>query len=91
MAFKGMDVDILTGVHTQLTSLQGQLDTLIQQLTTQVNTAHEHWDGSDSTQFESEWASSHKVALTNASHAITSFASKLNSNIQAQEQTSSTY
>lgn len=91
MAFKGMDVDVLTNVHTQLTSLQGQLDTLIQSLTTQVNTAHENWKGNDSAQFESDWNSNHKGALTNASHAITAFAATLNKNIMAQDTVSSQY
>lgn len=90
MANKGMDTDIARSVHTQLGGLHTQLTTLINNIGTQVSTVHGVWHGTDSTQFESEWSSVHRPALTNAANALEQFARTLMSNITNQETTSST-
>ncbi|MBD2758113.1 WXG100 family type VII secretion target [Yimella sp. cx-573] len=90
MANKGMDTDIARGVHSQLTGLHGQLTNLISSIGSQVTTVHGAWDGADSIQFESEWSSVHRPALTNAASALEQFARTLMNNITTQETTSGT-
>lgn len=88
MALSGMDVDVVTGAHSQLMSLHSQLTSLISSLGTQVSTATSNWHGTDSARFESEWNGTHRRNLDQAAQAIADFAQHLQREIQQQQQAS---
>ena len=91
MAMEGMDISVMTGVHGKLVSLQGQLESVMSGLGSEVSTAAGAWKGPDSTQFENDWNSDYRPALSRLGTELQQYAQKVQQHIQRQQQTSATF
>ena len=89
MALVGMDTDLATSQHTQL-STQGEqaIQQIIQTLDSLLGQIADNWRGNDSTNFHNDWQSTHRTQLSNIATSLGDFATTFNNNIQQQIQTS---
>ena len=88
MARLGMDVDEVERISGQLGQQHGNLEQLINQVTTLVNSAVAAWDGQDAQHFQTTWNSQYKPNLTQASQAIQELSETAKRNAQEQREVS---
>lgn len=87
MAMEGMDVEVVTGLHTQMSSLSQQLESIVTTMPGVVNHLEAAWRGADASRFVSEWPT-YQGQLQNALHALQAITQTTFVNLQQQEQAS---
>jgi uncharacterized protein YukE len=90
MAFEGMDVDAVSGIYHQMTSLSQQLQSIVTSMPSLVNNLECAWKGPDAQQFAAQWPT-HQAHLQNALIGLEEICAHTQANLQQQEQTSSNY
>ncbi|MEQ1700768.1 MAG: hypothetical protein ABMA25_11695, partial [Ilumatobacteraceae bacterium] len=82
-----MDTEAVRALAAQLTAKAGEIDTLRQQLTGQLENAL--WIGPDREQFYGDWTGQYCTALNQAAEGLRTAARRATANADEQEQTSS--
>jgi uncharacterized protein YukE len=90
MAFEGMDVDQVSNVYHQMTSLSQQLQTIATSMPRLVSELEGAWKGPDAQQFAAQWPT-HQAQLQNALTGLQEMCTHTQSNLQQQQQASNTY
>ena len=89
MTLLGMDVDLVTGVATQLDGRAEAIGTATTDVDRLVDTAVSQWFGADAQKFVQEWQSQHRPALVAAMQALTQLSTTARRNVDEQRQASS--
>lgn len=87
MAMEGMDVEVVTGLHTQMSGLSQQLESIVTTMPGVVHNLEAHWLGADASRFVSEWPT-YQSQLQNALHALQEITQTTYVNLQQQQQAS---
>ncbi len=90
MAFEGMDVDQVSSVYQQMTSLSHQLQSIATSMPRLVSELENAWSGPDAKQFAAQWPT-HQAQLQNALSGLQEMCTHTQSNLQQQQQASNTY
>lgn len=85
MAQLGADVEQLAALSRKFNEVAGQIESMAQQITSQVESAW--WQGRDADRFRSEWRS-HQSQLKNAAQRLEQEAQRVKQQEQQQRQTS---
>jgi len=88
MAFEGMDVEVVSGIHTQMNNLCQQLQSVVTSMPSLVNNLEGAWKGPDAQQFAAQWPT-HQAQLQNALNGLHEICAHTQANLQQQQQTSS--
>ncbi|OBF29131.1 WXG100 family type VII secretion target [Mycobacterium sp. ACS4331] len=89
MAFIGQDVEQVQRLATQLNSKAGDIENVISQLSSAVNSVE--WKGQDAERFKSDWQSQHLPQLKKVVEALKNASQTAKRNAAEQQQTSSKY
>jgi len=84
--FTGMDIQAVRTLAAQLTAKAGEIDTLRQQLTGQLENTP--WVGPDREQFYGDWTGQYSTALTQVAEGLRNASQRATSNANQQEQAS---
>lgn len=85
--FTGMDVQAVRTLGTQLNAKAGEIRSIAQQLTGQLESTP--WVGPDREQFYGDWTGQHMTALNQVCQALEGASQRATMNANQQEQTSS--
>lgn len=88
MTVTGMDVDVVSGVATQLDSRAAAISTAATDVDRLVDEAVSQWFGTDAQRFVQEWQAQHRPALVNALQALTQLSATARRNVAEQQQAS---
>ena len=84
--FTGMDIEAVRNLATQMTQKAGEIDSLRQQLTGQLqNTA---WVGPDQQRFLSDWSGQYCTALNQVAEGLRDASARATKNANEQQQAS---
>ncbi|OAA20855.1 WXG repeat protein [Frankia sp. EI5c] len=81
MAVIGAEIGDLNGLNTSLKRQSGVVDTLLSELTTQVQNAH--WKGGAADRFRASWETEYRPALRSLSAALTAAADEVRRRAEA--------
>ena len=81
--FTGMDIAAVRGLSTQLTAKASDIRTLMQALTSQLDSTQ--WVGSDRERFAGDWQSQHCSALNSVIAGLEDAAARATRNADDQE------
>ena len=84
--FTGMDIAAVRTLSQQLTAKAGDIRSLMQQLTTQLNNTQ--WVGPDQAQFLGDWQGQHCTALNNVISGLEDASARASRNADEQENAS---
>jgi uncharacterized protein YukE len=87
MAFEGMDVEVVSGLHTQMNNLCQQLQGIAAAMPGLVSNLEGAWKGPDAQQFAAQWPS-HQAQLQSAVNALHEICTITQANILQQQQAS---
>jgi uncharacterized protein YukE len=90
MAFEGMDVEVVSGIYTQMNNLCQQLQSVVTSMPSLVNNLEGAWKGPDAQQFAAQWPT-HQAQLQNALNGLHEICAHTQANLQQQQQTSSNF
>jgi uncharacterized protein YukE len=90
MAFEGMDVEVVSGIYTQMNNLCQQLQSVVTSMPSLVNNLEGAWKGPDAQQFVAQWPT-HQAQLQNALNGLHEICAHTQANLQQQQQTSGNF
>ena len=88
MARMGMDPDVVEGIGSRLQQQGEAIRQTMSAIDGLISEALSNWEGQDATQFNDQWQSQFKPALTSAADAVNGLGQSAVSNANAQRQTS---
>lgn len=85
--FTGMDIQAVRNLAQQLQQKAGEIDSLRQQLTGQLDSTP--WVGADRERFHSDWTGQYSTALNQVAEGLRDASARATQNANEQEQASS--
>ena len=91
MAFSGMTPEQIDTASSQLRKQAQELQSIQSRLTSLINDAMSHWNGTDARNFRAQWYNSYKSKMVSAANHLDSMAAELSQQAAKQREASSSY
>ncbi|EWT04919.1 hypothetical protein N864_08625 [Intrasporangium chromatireducens Q5-1] len=84
---KGMNAEAVSASGDKLVAYKGEIDGIVEAVTSAVNTIKSNWGGHDADRFHSDWSSQRQV-VSHAGDKLDAMGKKCKTNAEAQRQAS---